>query len=176
MVIETRLEIKSLIREIPDFPKPGISFKDITPILSYPYLFDNVIRDLATAAYVIGVQAIVAPESRGFIFGAPISFWLEIPFVLARKPGKLPYKTCSADYQLEYGVETLEMHEDAISPGWRVGIVDDLVATGGSVLACKQLIEKLGGTVAWIGSFIELSDLKAREKFGDIPYYSVIKY
>jgi adenine phosphoribosyltransferase len=154
--------IKNAIRAIPDFPKPGILFRDITTLISNPQAFKASIDMMVEKTKNLGINKIVAVESRGFIFGAPIALALDIPLVIIRKPGKLPYKIISEDYSLEYGTATLELHEDSISKGDKVVIVDDLLATGGTAAAAGSLVSKLGGeTTAYLFT-IELSGLKGR--------------
>lgn len=168
--------IKTLIRDIPDFPKPGIMFKDITPLLSDPDAFKATIDLLAECVKLRSVDAIVGIESRGFIFGAALATKLSLPFELVRKPGKLPYKTVSIEYELEYGTDTVEMHVDAVRPGKRYAIVDDLIATGGTAAAAVQLIEQQHGVVACCAFVIELSFLGGVQKLGDVPVDTLISY
>ena len=167
--------LKTLIREIPDFPKPGILFRDITPLLSNPSGLALSIELLANPFRGRNIDLVVGAESRGFIFGTAVACCLSAGFVLVRKPGKLPHKRISMTYDLEYGQDTLEMHADAILAGQRVLIVDDLLATGGTMQACCDLVQKLGGTIAGIAVLIELSGLKGRAK---LPFdvHSVIRY
>jgi adenine phosphoribosyltransferase len=153
----------SLIRDVPDFPKPGILFKDITPVLEHPAAFQEVIDLIAEDARSKGCQAIVGIESRGFIFGVPVALALKVPFVMARKLGKLPYDKISEEYALEYGTNTVEMHVDALKSGQKAYIVDDLLATGGTAAAAARLIERLGGCVCGFGCLIELSFLEGRK-------------
>lgn len=155
---------KDLIRDIPDFPKPGILFKDITPILMDARAFGQVMDELEQAARPLKVQKIVAPEARGFIFAAPLAIRIGAGFVPVRKKKKLPYKTVSVSYELEYGTDTVEMHEDAVQKGERVLILDDLLATGGTSAAIAQLVAKLGGTVAAYIFCLELTFLPGRKK------------
>ena len=151
--------IKALIRDVPDFPKPGILFKDITPMLKDPAAFARVIELLKDRAAGRGVEAIVGMESRGFIFGAPLALAMELPFIPVRKAGKLPAVTEKVSYSLEYGEATLEIHRDALRPGQKVLIIDDLLATGGTALATIELVERLGGVVVACSFVIELSFL-----------------
>ena len=165
--------IRSNIRDIPDFPKPGIVFKDITPLLSNPRAFSACLSLLHEGVESVDADIVVGLESRGFIFGAALSAKLEKPFVPARKPGKLPYKKVSVEYQLEYGTDTLEMHEDAIPKGARALIVDDLIATGGTAWAAQELVKTLGGHVAGFAFVIELAFLRGRERLEGAPITSL---
>lgn len=167
-------EIKALIRDIPDFPKPGIVFKDICPVLQDPKAFERVIDIMEERFGNMGVDVIVGMESRGFIFGAPLALRMGVPFVLVRKEGKLPAETAKVDYTLEYGDATLEIHKDAIEPGQRVLIVDDLLATGGTAAATVKLVEGLGAEVVTCSFFIELGFLKGRTKLPDVKVDSLI--
>jgi adenine phosphoribosyltransferase len=168
-------KLKSLIRGIPDFPKPGILFRDITPLLADPSGLALSVELLANPFRGKNIDLVVGAESRGFIFGTAVACCLSAGFVLVRKPGKLPHKRIAMSYDLEYGTDTLEMHADAIIKGQRVLIVDDLLATGGTMKACCDLVEKLGGTIAGIAVLIELAGLKGRHK---LPYdvHSVLNY
>lgn len=166
--------LKKIIRDIPDFPKPGIVFKDITPVLSDREAFPRVI-DMLAARYLKGIDVVAGIESRGFIFGAPLALKLGASFVPIRKKGKLPYKVIEASYDLEYGSATIEIHEDAVREGQRVLIVDDLLATGGTAAAACNLIDKLGATVMECAFVIELAFLNGREKL-ESPVYSIVKY
>jgi adenine phosphoribosyltransferase len=167
--------LKSLIRDIPDFPKPGILFRDITPMLANPSGLALAIELLANPFRGKNIDLVVGAESRGFIFGTAVACCLSAGFVLVRKPGKLPHKRIAMSYELEYGTDTLEMHADAIIKGQRVLIVDDLLATGGTMKACCDLVTKLGGTVAGIAVLIELHGLNGRAKLPS-EVHSVIKY
>ena len=164
--------IENKIRNIPDFPKKGIQFKDITPILKDPLCFDFIIDCFFNEYKNKKINSIVGIESRGFIFGAPLAIKMKIPFVLARKPGKLPYKTISQEYDLEYGKDSLEIHEDSINQNDKVLIIDDLIATGGTVLACKKLIKKLSNKEPEFGFFIDLGIVE--KSFPNS--YSIIKF
>ena len=168
--------IQDTIRDIPDFPIEGIIFKDITPILSDPSLFQDVIDDMAARFEGEQIDAIVGMESRGFLFGAPLALKLNTAFVPARKPGKLPYESIRVDYALEYGTNTLEMHADAIAAGQRVLIVDDLLATGGAAKATCALVEKLGAEVAACLFMVELGFLNGRDALGDVRVESQVIY
>jgi adenine phosphoribosyltransferase len=169
-------DLKEAIRDIPDFPKPGILFKDITPVLSDVQLMRNTIDYFATRFSGQGIAAVVGMESRGFIFGAPLAMSLGCAFVPARKPGKLPYTSIGVDYALEYGTARLEMHEDAIATGDKVLVIDDLLATGGTAAATNQLIVQLGGVVVANCFVVELGFLNGREALGDIPVTSICNY
>ena len=168
--------LKSSIRDIPDFPKPGILFKDITTLLSRPDMFRLAIDGISEHYRGKGIQKVVGIESRGFIFGSPVAYQLNAGIIPIRKKGKLPYKTISATYALEYGTDTLQMHEDAIRPGEKILIVDDLLATGGTVSAAIELAKKLGADIVGAAFIIELDFLKGRQKLKDIDVYSLITY
>ncbi|HMZ04132.1 MAG TPA: adenine phosphoribosyltransferase [bacterium] len=170
------MDYKKYIREVPDFPKPGINFKDISTLVGNADAFRHVIRTMTEDAAELKVDLVAGIESRGFIFGAAIAEKMGIGFIPVRKPGKLPYQTISASYALEYGENTLHMHTDAIQPEQRVLIVDDLLATGGTVGATCALVEKLGGKVAAISVVIELSFLGAREKLNSYKVMSLVDY
>ena len=157
-------EVRKAIRDIPDFPKPGIVFKDITPIMQNANLSKEIVKYLKFMYEHQGIDAVAGIESRGFLFGYPLAMELGIPFILIRKKGKLPHKTISYDYDLEYGSATIEMHVDAVSKGQRVLIHDDLLATGGSAEAAARLIEKGGATVAGFDFLVELEFLNGAEK------------
>lgn len=161
------MDLRSHLRHIPDFPQEGINFIDITPVLQDAELFRETIRQMADAVRDLDFDLIVGAESRGFIFGAPLAYALGKGFVPVRKKGKLPAATISADYELEYSTNTLEIHQDSIAPGTRVLIVDDLLATGGTALASCQLVEALGGTVSGLLFFIELDFLQGMNKLKD---------
>lgn len=157
-------EVSKTIRDVPDFPKPGIMFKDVTPLLSEPELVSKVVDWFAEKAKEDGVDVIVGVESRGFLFGMLLAEKLKLPFVPVRKEGKLPYKTIKYSYDLEYGSATVEIHEDAIKPGQKAMVHDDLLATGGTAEAAKHLVEKLGGKVVNYTFLIELGFLKGRDR------------
>ncbi|MGB4029827.1 MAG: adenine phosphoribosyltransferase, partial [bacterium] len=165
------MDLKELIRVIPDFPKPGISFKDITTLLKEGPAFQQAISQLAELCRDKDFELVVGPEARGFMIGAPLAYALGAGFVPVRKKGKLPGKTVSAQYELEYGTDWLEIHADAIKPGQRVVVIDDLLATGGTILATVDLIERLQGEVAGLAFLIELTGLGGRENLKD---YEVI--
>jgi adenine phosphoribosyltransferase len=160
-ISETQLaqSLKRAIRDIPDFPKPGIVFKDITPVLADPDLFRRATEAMAAPFANVGVAYVVAVESRGFILGAPVALELGAGFIPVRKPGKLPYRTAAAEYALEYGTDRLEIHADAHAPDARVLVVDDVLATGGTAAATCQLVEGLGGIVVGCSFLIALSFL-----------------
>lgn len=170
------MNIKEEIRVIEGFPKEGISFKDITTLVKdgkvFKYTIDEMVKDLRDK----NIDIIVGPEARGFIVGAPIAYELGIGFVPIRKPGKLPSDTIKIEYQLEYGMDALEIHKDAIKPGQRVAIVDDLLATGGTILSVAGLIEKLGGKIASMNFIIELTGLNGRAKLSHYPVKSLVQY
>lgn len=170
------MDLKSKIRNIPDFPKKGIVFRDISTLLQDKEAFNYSIERLAERYRDKKIDMIAAIESRGFIFGGAMADRMDAGFVPVRKLGKLPYETVKKEYTLEYGHATLEMHKDAIQPGQRVLIVDDLLATGGTLSATCGLVEKLGGTVAGIAVLIELSFLNGREKFSKYDFCSIIQY
>ena len=170
------MDLSSYIRVIEDFPKPGISFKDITTLLKDGQAYKAAIDALVDKVRELKADVIVGPEARGFLLGAPVAYALGIGFVPVRKPGKLPGETVSETYELEYGTDTLEVHADAILPGQRVAIVDDLLATGGTTSATVRLIEKTGAKVVGISFLIELSFLEGRKKLEDYDVFSLIKY
>ena len=172
--LETR--IRAAIRDVPDFPKPGIVFKDITPLLQNGALFKDLITTLGVRYRHEAIAQIVAIESRGFIFGAALAHELGIGLTLVRKPGKLPAQTAGIDYALEYGTDRLEIHADALSPGDRVLIVDDLLATGGTCSATIELVQELGAHVVEALFMIELSFLPGREALNDTPIYALTAY
>jgi len=176
---QTVMDLKSFIRDIPDHPKPGIIFKDITPLLQSPEALRFAMNQIANWFKDKQVERVVGIESRGFILGAHVAIQLNSGFIPARKKGKLPYKTESVSYALEYGEDTLEIHVDAIQKGTRVAIVDDLLATGGTSEATARLIQKLGGTVVGLAYLIELSFLNGRNKLNHLsnfPIYSLLQY
>ncbi|HJP14477.1 MAG: adenine phosphoribosyltransferase [Nitrospinota bacterium] len=164
------------IRDVPDFPKEGIIFKDITPMLQDAKAFQTSVDLLADRYMGEGVDVVVGAEARGFIIASPLAYKLGAGFVLIRKPGKLPWNTESETYELEYGEDALEIHKDAIQPGMKVLIADDLLATGGTAQACVNLVERLGGDVVGMSFFIELSFLNGRDNFGEYPVHSLIQY
>jgi len=168
------MDLTSLIRDIPDFPKPGILFKDITTLLQVPRAFHQAVDEMYEQFQDDDVQAVVGMESRGFIFAAPLAYRLNAGFVPVRKLGKLPHQVISIEYALEYGSNTLEIHEDAISPGQRVLIVDDLLATGGTVAATVELVRQLRGEVVGAAFLIELAFLEGRKTLPDVKVASLI--
>jgi adenine phosphoribosyltransferase len=168
--------LRALVRDIPDFPKPGIVFKDITPLLLDAVALDSAVRALADAAAPLRPQLVLAAEARGFILGAPLARELGAGFLPARKPGRLPYETVSASYELEYGVDALELHADALSSGARVLVHDDLLATGGTARALCDLVERLGGEVVGCSFLVELAFLGGRARLAPYPVESVIAY
>jgi adenine phosphoribosyltransferase len=173
---DTTQRLKSLIREIPDFPKAGILFRDITPLLADPSGIALAVELLANPFRGKNIDLVVGAESRGFIFGTAVACCLSAGFVLVRKPGKLPHKKVAMTYDLEYGTDTLEMHEDSILKGQRVLIVDDLLATGGTANAAVQLVKQLGGVVQGIAFLIELVGLDGRSKLEGEQVYTVLSY
>lgn len=166
----------SLIRDVPDFPKPGILFKDITPVLMHPAAFAEVVDEMAALAAAQQPEVIVGIESRGFLFGVPVAMKLGLPFSLARKAGKLPAERIREEYALEYGTNTLEMHTDAIAAGHRVYVIDDLLATGGTAAATAKLIRRLGGEVAGFGFLIELGFLDGRAALSGFHVDALLTY
>jgi len=169
-------DLKKYIRDIPNFPKEGIIFKDISTLLKDPQAFRKSIDTLAKAFKKARVHYVVGVEARGFIFGAALAYKLKAGFVPVRKKGKLPYKTKSVTYQLEYGVDTLEIHTDAVPPHSRVLVVDDLLATGGTVRAVIDLLKKEKAKIVGVAFLVELEFLKGKEKLKNLPIYSVIQY
>jgi adenine phosphoribosyltransferase len=172
------MDLKSLIRDIPDFPKPGIVFRDITTLLrnaeGLRYTIDLLAQKCLDAS--LAPDYIIGMESRGFIFGPPLAYQLQAGFIPVRKRGKLPAAVHSVEYDLEYGTDTLEMHQDALKSGSKVLIVDDLIATGGTAKATAELVEKIGSHVLGFGFVIELKDLGGRQKLPDLPVISLIEY
>jgi len=168
--------LKQLIRDIPDFPKPGVLFRDITPLLADPRGLALSIELLANPFRGMGIDIVVGAESRGFIFGTAVACAISAGFQVVRKPKKLPWKTVSHTYQLEYGTDTLEMHADAVVPGQRVLIVDDVLATGGTMKACCDMVTELGGHIVGVAVLTELTFLKGREKVAPHKVHSVITY
>ncbi|MBO8169736.1 MAG: adenine phosphoribosyltransferase [Thermoanaerobacteraceae bacterium] len=170
------MNLKEKIRVIPDFPKKGIRFKDITTLLKEGPAFKEAIEELSRLAGELGAEVIVGPEARGFVIGTPIAYHLGIGFVPIRKKGKLPADTYSGEYQLEYGTDVLEIHRDALEPGQKVVIVDDLLATGGTIETCVRLVEQAGAEVAGIVFLVELTYLPGRERLKDYVVKSLIKF
>ncbi|MBO7611191.1 MAG: adenine phosphoribosyltransferase [Elusimicrobia bacterium] len=174
--MEIKDSIIKAVRDIPDFPVKGVIFKDITPILSDIDLYNKIVEIIVDKYKGRNITKIVALESRGFIFGISIAQKLNIPFIPVRKKGKLPYKTVSATYNLEYGTSTVEMHIDAVNETDNVLIVDDLLATGGTACAAIELVKKLKGNVAACAFVIELTFLNGKDKLKDIEYSSIVQY
>ncbi|HYF63735.1 MAG TPA: adenine phosphoribosyltransferase [Herpetosiphonaceae bacterium] len=170
------VDIESYIRTIPDFPIPGIQFKDITPLLASPQAFSAVINRFTDRYTARGIDAVVGIESRGFIFGAPLALQLGAAFVPIRKPGKLPHQTLGVDYSLEYGTNRLEIHRDAVQPGAQVLVIDDLLATGGTIAAACDLLTQLGAQVIETAFLIELGFLQGRSRLGDRSVFSLVRY
>lgn len=170
------IRLEDRIRDIQDFPQKGVLFKDITPMLQDGASFRAAMDRLAAHYAGAGIEAVVGVESRGFIFGAPLAYLLNCGFIPVRKFGKLPAETINVEYALEYGTNIVEIHKDAIKPGQRVLIVDDLLATGGTVSAAVELVEKLGGHIAGIAFLVELGFLKGREHLKDYDVFALIKY
>lgn len=170
------MDLNRYIRDIPDFPKPGILFKDITPLLADPDAFEYAISRLAAHYSTANIDAIAAVEARGFLFAAPLALQLRKPLIPLRKPGKLPYRTYSLKYELEYGEAELHMHIDGIAPGNTVLMVDDLLATGGTMAAGCQLVEQAGGVVAGCAFLVELAFLNGRGKLAGHDVYSLMTY
>ncbi len=175
--MDPRIElIGNTIRDIPDFPKPGIIFKDITPLLASPEGLEASVDLMAEHYRPMNIQGIVAVESRGFLFGAPLAMELSIPLHIVRKPGKLPYKVDSVEYSLEYGTDTLEMHKESLAQGERVVVMDDLLATGGTAAATVELVGKQGAEVVECAFVIELDFLKGREKIAPTECFALLNY
>jgi adenine phosphoribosyltransferase len=170
------IDLRDYLRDIPDFPKPGIIFKDITPLLGHPKAFQAAIDQLADKFRDQNIESIAAAEARGFIFGAPLALALGASFVPIRKPGKLPYATIALEYQLEYGTDKLEIHTDAFTPGSRVLLIDDVLATGGTMRACRDLVESTGANVVASAFVIELSFLGGRAKLEPGEVFSLITF
>ncbi len=170
------INLKDYIRDIPDFPKPGILFRDISPLLENSDAFNEAIKLLASQFSDIKIDSIAAVEARGFIFGAAVAMRMGISFVPIRKAGKLPYKTNKISYDLEYGQDTLEVHQDAFENNKNVLIIDDLLATGGTLGAACALVEKSGATIVGISCLIELKDLEGRAQLANYDFRSIIKY
>ena len=170
------MNFKDYVASIPDFPSEGVLFRDITPLMADGQAFHEACQVLIDYAKKIGCDVVAGPESRGFIFGCPVANELKIGFIPVRKPNKLPRKTVSYKYDLEYGSNELHIHEDAIKPGQKVLIIDDLLATGGTVEATAKLVEQLGGEVAGCAFLIELEGLGGREKLSAYDVFSLMKY
>jgi adenine phosphoribosyltransferase len=174
--VATQLDLRGKIREIPDFPKPGIQFKDITTLLQDGAAFKAAIDGLIARLGDRRVDAVVGMESRGFIFGAPVAYALGVGFVPVRKLGKLPSEVVSVEYELEYGSATLEMHRDALAPGARVLVVDDLLATGGTVAGTIELVKQLRGEIVAVAFLIELRALRGRDRLAGYDVITLIEY
>ncbi|MBM4018750.1 MAG: adenine phosphoribosyltransferase [Planctomycetes bacterium] len=170
------VDLKKCIRSVPDFPKPGIMFRDITPLLRDAAAFREAVRCMAEPYRKGDADVVVGAESRGFIFAAAIALHLGAGFVPIRKKGKLPFKTASVTYDLEYGTDTLQMHTDAVGPGTRVLMVDDLLATGGTMAACCRMVQEAGGRIIGLEFLIELAFLKGRDKLAGYPVRSQIVF
>jgi adenine phosphoribosyltransferase len=168
--------VRRAIRDVPDFPRPGIVFKDITPVLARPELFQAVVDAFAAQFGSVQVDGVAGIEARGFLFAAPLALRLGVGVIPLRKAGKLPYQTVSESYALEYGEASLEIHTDAVRPGDRVLIVDDLLATGGTAEAACRLVERQGGTVAGLAFLVELGFLDGRRRLGGRPMFAPIRY
>jgi adenine phosphoribosyltransferase len=168
--------VREAIRDVPDFPQPGILFKDITPVLQSPVLYREVVAALVERVRTLKVDKVAVVESRGFLFGAPVAYELGLGLVPIRKKGKLPYRTIEQSYALEYGTATLEIHEDAFRTGDRVVIIDDLLATGGTAVAAAQLVEKVGGVVTELQFLVELTFLNGRERLARYPVFAPIAF
>ncbi len=171
-----RLDLKRYIRSIPDFPKPGILFRDITPLLADAEAFEWAIKEMSSPYIDKAVRYVAAVEARGFIFGSAVATVLKAGFVPMRKKGKLPYQTASVSYGLEYGQDSIEIHQDAIQPGERILLVDEVLATGGTMAAACELIEKLGGEICGLSFLAELTELGGRRKLSSYPIHRLIAY
>ena len=169
------MELTDYIRDIPDFPRPGILFKDITPLLKSPAAFQHVIETLASCYEERSIDVVIGIEARGFLVAAPLAVRLEKPLVPARKEGKLPFDTLTVRYALEYGDDAVEVHTDAIAPGQQVLVVDDLLATGGTLAAAARLVEQAGAHVAGLAVIIELADLEGRERLRGYDVLSLVE-
>lgn len=170
------MDFEKYIRNIENFPKDGISFKDVTTLLKDGEAFKAAVKAIADTCRDKNVDIIVGPEARGFIFGSPVAYELGAGFVPVRKPGKLPGETAHFEYELEYGTDCLEIHKDAIKPGMKVAVIDDLLATGGTIISTIKLVESLGGEVVHAGFLIELEFLNGRDKLDGYSVSSLIKY
>lgn len=170
------MDLAALIRNVPDFPKPGIQFKDVTTLLLQPEAFRKVIDDWTERYSPMKLDAIVGVDARGFIFGSALAYAMGLPFVPVRKKGKLPGETYAEDFELEYGVDTIEIHVDAIAPGHKVLVVDDLLATGGTVAAVTRLLERMKVDVVEAAFVIELPPLKGRERLEGVTVHSLIEF
>lgn len=170
-------DLSRYVRDIPDFPKPGILFKDITPLLSNPEALRIAIDRIAESAVKVGaVHAVAAAEARGFIFGAPVALALNVPFIPIRKPGKLPYEKVGIEYDLEYGKDRLEIHADAVTKGQKILLIDDVLATGGTMKACSDLVQSIGAEITACAFLMELSFLNGAEKLHPNHIISLMRY
>lgn len=176
MTASASIDLRDYIRNIPDFPKPGVMFKDITPLLANPVAFRSAIEQFGRHFKGRGIDVIAAAEARGFIFGAPLAMQMGAGFVPIRKPGKLPYATIAQEYQLEYGKDRLEVHTDALTHGHRVLLLDDVLATGGTMRACCDLVQSTGAELVACTFLIELSFLEGRAKLEPCEVFSLITY
>jgi adenine phosphoribosyltransferase len=170
------MDLAPLIRNVPDFPKPGIQFKDVTTLLKNGPAFREIIDGWKARYADKGITAIVGADARGFIFGGALAYAMGLPFVPVRKKGKLPAKTIAQEFELEYGTDRIEIHVDALGPGDRVVLVDDLLATGGTMAAMAQLVKKLGAEIVEVTFVIELTDLKGRQKLAGLPVHSLVNF
>ena len=170
------LDLKDYIRTIPDFPEPGVLFRDITPLLQRPAAFRYAVDRMSEEYVEKGVDVVVGIDARGFLLAAPLAYLLGKPLVVVRKEGKLPSTTLRVSYELEYGANSVEVHSDSISPGQRVVIVDDLLATGGTLKAAAELVERSGGVIVGLAVLIELTDLGGRRLLEGYPVFSLVRY
>ena len=170
------MDLKDKIKVIENYPKKGISFKDVTTLIQEGEAFNYAIKSISNYLRNKNIDVVVGPEARGFLMGAAVAYALGVGFIPVRKPGKLPAATANIEYELEYGFDVLEIHKDAIKPGQRVAIVDDLLATGGTIEAATKLIESAGGEVVSLNFIIELTELKGREKLNNYETFSLVEY
>ncbi len=176
MTANGSIDLRDHIRDVPDFPKPGILFKDITPLLAHPGAFREAVDRLADHFEGRGIDAVAAAEARGFLFGPPLALRLGVGFIPIRKPGKLPYAKIGLEYALEYGTDRLEVHGDALAPGGRILLLDDVLATGGTMVACRDLVRMAGAEVVACAFVIELAFLGGRARLGPEEVFSLISY
>ncbi len=176
MTANGSIDLRDHIRDVPDFPKPGILFKDITPLLAHPGAFQEAVDRLADHFEGRGIDAVAAAEARGFLFGPPLALRLGVGFIPIRKPGKLPYAKIGLEYALEYGTDRLEVHGDALAPGGRILLLDDVLATGGTMVACRDLVRMAGAEVVACAFVIELAFLGGRARLGPEEVFSLISY
>jgi adenine phosphoribosyltransferase len=174
--VSSSIDLAALIRDVPDYPRPGIVFRDIMPLLANPDALHEAVDQLAELAAPLRPELVLGAEARGFILGGALAYALRCGFATARKPGKLPWRTVSVEYALEYGVDSLELHEDAIHPGMRVLVHDDVLATGGTARAKVELVERLGGVVVGLAFLVELASLGGRAVVGDYHVCSLVQY